>query len=491
MKFPIIQEKCQKLLFKGSLGYGLALASCLLLPLKLSICLVTLIPLVSMWLIANFGSLSSRFGKYENSHLVPYLLFIGLMLYNSFFGLDTLRSLPSILSLAFFSCSALVYADFISKRGIIPFIFALSLGQSTAAFHSILEEAFPAIVPELFLGKVTESGQLALTFVFALGTLFYLSARDAGLTYKTPPLVKLTSARLIALTSFLTLCALAFSQLLGFANWEKFAILLVVTAMFASFVWYALRLINNKEYKIGLAFIFISVFLPLMASALLINLKRGPWAGVIIATSIIFAMFSKRMLAPALVMAVAVICFISPVRSRIQQSYEHFSISGGRQAIWDIGAELALHYPLGIGYENSPVLRKFSTEIPPELRHFHSNLLNIIVETGWFGLCIFIWWVIALIKSAWSLSTKDQRSILSRSIGCAIISWQVAGLVEYNFGDSEILLVAMICLGALSALKKEALQNPLKEKESSNLYSSNGHNSDQFNHEALSSSTHA
>ena len=34
-------------------------------------------------------------------------------------------------------------------------------------------------------------------------------------------------------------------------------------------------------------------------------------------------------------------------------------------------------------------------------------------------------------------------------VGCAIISWQTAGLVEYNFGDSEVMIIVWMLLGIL------------------------------------------
>jgi O-antigen ligase len=141
--------------------------------------------------------------------------------------------------------------------------------------------------------------------------------------------------------------------------------------------------------------------------------------------------------------AVTASVFITPVRERIFHSYDHFTISGGRSTIWRIGAELASEYPLGIGYHNSGILRQFAPEIPPELKHFHNNILNITAESGWLAGLIFLWFILSTCR----FCLRQKTSPILVAFGCAVLSWQVAGLVEYNFGDSEITLLIWIALG--------------------------------------------
>ena len=102
-------------------------------------------------------------------------------------------------------------------------------------------------------------------------------------------------------------------------------------------------------------------------------------------------------------------------------------------------------YPLGIWYHNSGIMRKFSLEIPPELKHFHNNLINIAAESGILTAAIFCWLIIAVIRA----SFKRPHIALHVAIGCAFISWQAAGIVEYNFGDSEVMIIVWMLLGIL------------------------------------------
>jgi O-antigen ligase len=151
---------------------------------------------------------------------------------------------------------------------------------------------------------------------------------------------------------------------------------------------------------------------------------------------------------------------IPPVRERLAETYAHFTLPGGRQVIWSVGADLAVRFPLGLGFHNSRELRAFSAEIPADLTHFHSNFLNFLVEGGVFGLCAFLWFVWSFLYFGWSIWLKENRPRLSSrgrlvlSVLCGLLSWQVAGLGEYNFGDTEVLLVALVLVAVLIASQR-------------------------------------
>ena len=69
--------------------------------------------------------------------------------------------------------------------------------------------------------------------------------------------------------------------------------------------------------------------------------------------------------------------------------------------------------------------------------------------------CIFIWFMYSLVR----LCFRKPLSVLHVAIGCAILSWQTAGLVEYNFGDSEVMLLVWLLLGSLLGdLRERAVQ---------------------------------
>lgn len=264
---------------------------------------------------------------------------------------------------------------------------ALIGGQTIAGIHTIFEALLPLPIPKIFLGAVTEAGQLALT-----------------------------------------------------------------TTLVAS-------LIISKFKEPIKKYFFIA--LPILSLALLINLKRGPWFGVFVALLIVLRLYAKKWVVPLILSVAAIALSITPIRNRLQSASEHFFIHGGRSVIWDIGAELSSQYPLGIGYANSPILRQFSYEIPQGLNHFHSNFLNILVETGWIGCAFFFWWISTLIIKGFRLRSYTETGPLFVSLAAGILASQLAGAVEYNVGDSEVFLIVLLFAGIMQKLyldQRETLQ---------------------------------
>ncbi|MCO6429307.1 MAG: O-antigen ligase family protein [Deltaproteobacteria bacterium] len=440
----------------------LACAAAFLLPLKLSWALAVIVPICLLEILSGFPAMAELLKTPAMYHVKVFVAWCGWAVCSSIFGIDPFNSLHGALSLAFFSVLIFFTFSVAAQFGPDRILFALLLGQSIAAMHSILNSAYPGLAPKLFVGKVTESGQLAISVVLAIGMLCYLNqkiirnsgANGSGLLIFSD-LWRISKRK--ALFAFMLLSALltafaAYSDRL--AGLRAFFALLLITALAMNLI--NLRSIYKRTAGLDYARVFAisNIILPLCITALLANMKRGPWAGAAAGSLILLCLYSRKLIAPSLVIAVVLFGTLAPVKERLEQSAEHFYIHGGRKAIWDIGAELGSHYPLGIGYENSPVLRDFSTEIPNELRHFHNNFLNIWVETGWIGLFIFTWWLAVVIRQAWKDYGPAHYSVLSRGLACCLISWQIAGLVEYNFGDSEVLLVVFLLLGVLAAIER-------------------------------------
>jgi O-antigen ligase len=433
----------------------LAMASLGLMSIKISLCLVSLLALLLLWLILNYNQIPNLLSKKENLHLVPYTFFICLTLCSSFFGVNYLNSLKSLTSILIYSFLPFLFSDLITKHGVTNLLTSFIVGQSAVCFTILLFSSVFGSNPDLFLGEVTHSSQLALIYVVSFGATFLYNSKSLGNQFITPQILKLNSGRIIALITCVVMTSLIFSRTFQFSSFERNALLFVTLSLVAANLWYVFRLWLRNEGRSALAHFLLIPCLPLLTTVFLANLKRGPWIGVIVGCSILLAIYSRKWIMPILLLIIFIFCTITPLKVRLLQSYDHFSIAGGRHAIWTIGSELALRYPLGIGFNNSSILNKFDTEIPSDLKHFHNNFLNITVETGWLGICIFIWWIIACLKQSWSIKDNNPNSILARSIGCAIISWQIAGLVEYNFGNTEVFLVVLFLLGLLSAIHKE------------------------------------
>src|SRR5262249_18368618 len=90
---------------------------------------------------------------------------------------------------------------------------------------------------------------------------------------------------------------------------------------------------------------FIYFALPILIIALIVNLKRGPWFGVLLGACLFFVIHSRKFILPAVLLAILAAAFLEPVRSRLLDAPKHFYIPGGRKVIWEVGTELFSKYP--------------------------------------------------------------------------------------------------------------------------------------------------
>jgi hypothetical protein len=416
--------------------------------------------------------------------VAPILSWLLAEVIASLCGIDPLRSLTEVVkSSVFLLLPFAVVSSFLSvplgTRCVLgrleSYIAAFLLGQSVAALHTVLVALLDFDVPMLLPGAVTESGQLVLIIPLILATAFYAlsseSLRGGGLNI---------SLFGIAIPPHLY-AGLFFTALLVVA-WPG-AILLddssVGTLVFRLLALAAVLLLAlpplrrgapSMKRKLGEAskdlqrelFQLVWPAAALLFAALLINLKRGPWLGVFVELMVIGYVLSKRLLFWSATLTFFLLLALSPARTRMENLEEHFAISGGRKEMWNLGAEIVQRYPLGIGIHNARYMRELDPAIPAAHRHMHNNFLNVTVETGWIGLCAYLWWIFTLLSMSFgmwreSLRAKDrisrQLGVIALCLGVGLLGWQVAGFVEYNFGDGEIRLIALFFMGMIMTLR--------------------------------------
>jgi O-antigen ligase len=123
-----------------------------------------------------------------------------------------------------------------------------------------------------------------------------------------------------------------------------------------------------------------------------------------------------------------------------------------RLAMLHAGLALAIAHPL-IGIGPGQVKHVYPTVAPPEaLRrstsHLHNTPLQIVVERGLPGLAAWLAIWVGFFGATWRVfrrvppSDEEARALVLGSMA-AITAFLIAGLFEYNFGDTEVLLVAL------------------------------------------------
>lgn len=496
-KLELLMPKYWHLLFTSRIfsinAHYLICAYCLSAAISIAMSQILVISLLLYWL----GNVSYRqvsntnksceidykeneniiYNKWLSYLLAPVLTWFFISLLSSLYGINTIKTLTEVLKTSVYLLFPFCVYDILNSfrlsfcsllKKIITYLICLGCSQSAAAILSIVLTAIGSDARLGLPGAVTESGQLALVIPAILGLLLLHTSNNS----LSSNLKNTSISGLLELVLFISLILFAWTQnILKSENFyltlfvQSLALALIISIVFIYF--YETGLLQNALNPQHVSFHkLITIILLLLFVALIINLKRGPWLGIFVSLSI-FGFFTSRRIAWLIISsAIILLLFLAPVRDRLLTSSQHFFIDGGRKTMWSIGVELVQRFPLGVGLENASFMRALDPTLPYIHRHMHNNFLNIAVETGLMGLGAYLWWMISIILLGFFLWNKTsntaieffQAKIITLSLSCAIISWQVAGLVEYNFGDGEVRMIAFFLMGLIIVLVKMSEQ---------------------------------
>lgn len=190
--------------------------------------------------------------------------------------------------------------------------------------------------------------------------------------------------------------------------------------------------------------------------SLLLSFTRGVWLGCL-AAGVYLLWHVRRRWVAAIPAGLIVLYLVSPavVKARIRSLVDTSSDSSNqaRLLMTRTGMNMIRRHPL-FGVGPNGVQYHFDEYRPPGRApeawygHLHSNYLQIAAERGLPCLAFFLWMLLA--------AARDQRRLVARiapdfryiphGIGAAIAAVLVAGLFEYNFGDSEVAMLLLFYL---------------------------------------------
>ena len=114
----------------------------------------------------------------------------------------------------------------------------------------------------------------------------------------------------------------------------------------------------------------------------------------------------------------------------------------------EIGARMVKDHPLvGVGPNMVPRLYE---QYRPDYAinkvnpHLHNVPLQIAAERGLPALAIWLWLIVSLTISLFRLFRRSSDKVLPATALAAIAAMLAAGLFEYNFGDSEFLMLFLV-----------------------------------------------
>ena len=198
-----------------------------------------------------------------------------------------------------------------------------------------------------------------------------------------------------------------------------------------------------------------------MAAALIINLKRGSWICTGLGLMVLFLLRGQRRRVLVLALTAVALLALPPVRVRLGEFKREFAAGhGGRVMMWDtVAPALIKKYPWGIGYRSltNKIMLEHAHRVELDRDHLHSNIAQILVATGWLGFGLYALWMGSALGRGAVVAVRARRrrtegAIVVATAWVALLSICANGVIEYNIGDAEIVLIYVLMLGVMSAL---------------------------------------
>ena len=76
--------------------------------------------------------------------------------------------------------------------------------------------------------------------------------------------------------------------------------------------------------------------------------------------------------------------------------------------------------------------------------HLHDVPLQIAAERGLPALAAWLWFIVVLVRDFWRKSRSSPQRSLPTAALAAVVAMLAAGMFEYNFGDSEFLMLFLL-----------------------------------------------
>lgn len=195
---------------------------------------------------------------------------------------------------------------------------------------------------------------------------------------------------------------------------------------------------------------------------LLLTFTRSVWLGWIAAAFVVLLASRARLVLYALPVLILFVTFLPiDLFSRLISTFDMKQESNfDRIRMLEAGAEMIRDFPLlGVGPANvKEVYAIYRKQDAPRARppHLHNNIVQLWAERGILGLGAYLLLLALFIRECLRGRHRLQRKWSDAGVAIAV-SLTVAGLFEFNFGDTEVFYL-MLNLFALVVVSLEQTQ---------------------------------
>jgi O-antigen ligase len=207
------------------------------------------------------------------------------------------------------------------------------------------------------------------------------------------------------------------------------------------------RLLYGTSGRLWAAFV-----MPALLVALSLTLTRGAWVGVAVGVAVLFLSKDFRLL--AVIPIVAVVGIVLAPQTLTDRVYSIFDrndlTSRDRVAMLQAGVSIVKDYPLtGVGpdqIERAYPSYRVADAVKPTNPHLHNVPMQIAAERGLPALAAWLWFLVSLLVGLVRLLRKSRHKSLAAAALGGVAAMLAAGLTEYNFGDSEFLMLLLVMI---------------------------------------------
>lgn len=382
----------------------------------------------------------------------PILAFSFWTLLSASFSPDPLASHESAKKLVLFTLLYLAVDSLAREEARERVLDAVLLGGLALGADSLLQYHFLGFDtvdrrPRSFLGHyMTASGLL-------MGVLVLAAARLAFRRASAPTPSRRDLGGLLALGAGLVFLAiLRDADLFAVESQRLFVAALAAAAAFMC--------VSRGPWPSASTGTLLAVLaIPVSAWALLVSRTRNAWLGAIVGLAVVALLRAPRalILVPAGVAGVLILR-PAPVVDRLTVTDPS---SRDRYYMWQAGIDMIRDRPV-FGQGPGMILSVYPSyrwpEAPnPRTPHLHDNALQIAAERGLPCLVWWLWWLAAAMGDAYR---EARASPFGPRWGAAaalavLSAVMAAGLFEYNFGDSEILMFTLLVSALPYSLRRQ------------------------------------
>jgi len=212
--------------------------------------------------------------------------------------------------------------------------------------------------------------------------------------------------------------------------------------------------------------LWAALIMPAVLVALTLTFSRNAWVGACAGISLLFLLRDFRLVAVVPVAAALFLAFApAPIADRL---YSTFRLSDptnmDRLAMIRSGLRIIKDDPLtGVGPD-------MVIQVYPHYRdpgavkqsqpHLHDVPLQIAAERGLPALAAWLWFIVVLLRDFWRKSRSSPLRSLPTAALASVVAMLAAGMFEYNFGDSEFLMLFLVLVTLPYAARSSTPASP-------------------------------